>query len=870
MRIKPKLKFVFIVVISLITSTLPAQIGEQRISISFSSDSYIEALNKIADYSVYTVIFSEDLFNDEGDLTMTFENEKVETILNHILQNTELSVKKSNSIFIISKKKRSQYNWFGYIVEKESGERLAFATVHCVTTGQVFESNETGYFSISLPPDNYTFNVHYLGHEKGLFEIPLYNHVNRDIGLASKNMLPEIIVDESKSNSGYQERNKYAHDKLMRLSTRAPGLGGSSDLLQTAKSLPGIQSGATGGYFIRGGSNDQNLYLLDGVAIYNPFHSLGLTSIFTPHATRSLQIYKSGFRAQYGDKSSSVIDIKLKDGHDKNYKFGGGVNPQDGYFKSEGPLWKGRSSFFMYGRASTSTFRFNEVIKNSLFPEEEASNRTNYFDLIAKVNFKINTRNELFATFYKGKDLIKGKVENEEPEEIGLLEVREETELSWGNQVINLRLQSILSPSVFLHLSVSQNKYFSEFGVLLKEEYQEEDQDQLFFNSISSFNEDMEYKAELDIYPWSKYRVKTGLGMLRKSYVPNFQFFDEDSEELDEIKDLQFSSVEALRDRSTLYSNKWYAFIENTWTTKKMLIQAGLRTSYFAFDASDFFHLQPRLSLDYFYTPQSTISISASRVIQYVHLLSGSEVNLPRDLWYPAYDALPPEETWHYNLAFKKSIREGLSINTEIYLKDTRNKSSTSQIAYEKSSAVESLFGNVGKATSYGFEIGVEVNTKRWESLISYTLSKSTREFSNINLGNVYDFQFDRVHELKSVNTFQLSKSLVLGLSTYLASGHPLLVTSELDLNMGINPIDINEPGYKNQKRTSWQHRLDLSLLYSRQIGRTFHDLKFNIYNSYSQNHPLFYTVDPEDRVRVLQPNFSIPIIPSLSYSISF
>ncbi len=871
--------FSIVLAFSLSLFTLPFSLQGQEtpgaLSISFHSETYPNAIKKLAEVSGTSILFSNSFFDREARYSGVFEESDVNNILRNILMGTSLIIKSKGNILIISKKHEQRVNLHGFILESNGGETLPFATIYCETLSKVFSSNENGYYSIPIVPGSYHFRITYLGHKEKILEIDLNDDARENIILEDQNVLPEIIVDDSQNSFFYNDRNKYSHDKLMRLANRAPGLGGSNDLLQIARSLPGVQSGAggVGGYFIRGGSNDQNLFLLDGVSIYNPFHSLGLTSIFTPHTTKSFQVYKSGFRAQYGDKLSSVIDIKLRDGNENKFEANAGVNTQDAFAKIEGPIIKGKASFMAYGRLSTAASSFNNIVRETIFPGEEAHNKTAYFDVIAKSNIVLGEKNELFLTFYKGQDLIEGRVEEEEMEGSESFHSFSETHLSWGNEIISLRWQSLLSPSLFFNATVSSNSYFSDLGALVVQEVifeDSEDLEDLFFTSIASVNQDVDIKAELDYSASTDFRLKTGVGHLTKTFMPDFGVITEDSEELSDLENFDFNTLDEIGDVQVFNTNKWYQFAEGTWSLNNWVFQLGLRNTYFRFDQDKYFHTQPRLGLDYSFSNTSVLSASVSKVVQYVHLLSSSEISLPRDLWFPANEDLPPEESWQYNLAFKKAVNDEVEFNTEVYYKTIRNKTASLEIDFEQPAQLSDLFSSLGKGNSYGFELLLHVNKGRWESSISYSMGRSTLTIPEVNLGRTFDFQFDRRHEWKSVSTFQLSRDFIWGLSTYLGTGHPLLVTTEIDLDAGLNPIDINPPGQRNTTRTDVQHRIDISLLYSKQTGKLQHNLKLNLYNSYNFNQPLFYTLDPNDVREGLQPNFSIPVIASVSYCVGF
>jgi len=212
---------------------------------------------------------------------------------------------------------------------------------------------------------------------------------------------------------------------------------------------------------------------------------------------------------------------------------------------------------------------------------------------------------------------------------------------------------------------------------------------------------------------------------------------------------------------------------------------------------------------------------------------------------------------------FSKSSR----LAAEVYYKKTRNK----YYPIEEDLIVndlDELFGEVATVESYGMELNFRIAKEKWQSTISYALSTSKLQVDELNFGAPFPFQFDRRHEIKSLNNVQISNNLTLGMSVYLGSGHPFLVTNEFDPETGLTPVDINEPGEKNLLRIQFQHRLDISLLYSRITEKVTHLLKLNLYNTYNNKLPLYYSSGEENAEEILTPHFSLPLLPSISYTI--
>lgn len=847
-----------------------AQYNSSSITIDYENQSVPDAIRSLAEKSKTVIVFGDDFFKSVPYVTQRYIGHSLTEILVDLLSSSDLDYKWSGNAIVIFRKKQKKYHLHGYIIDTGSGERLPYALISIAELNESVISNEEGYYNFALAKGSYTLESSYLGHHTLQHAIAINQNAVLNLEMTSSTLLPEVFVDNTHEQNLQEGRNQYTNKDLMERARKTPGFGGSNDLLQTVKVLPGVQSGAggIGGYYIRGGSNDQNLYLLDGVAIYNPFHSLGMASIFTPQTTKNLQVIKSGFRAQYGGRSASVLDIRLKDGNQEAIKAAAGINPQDGFVKVEGPLPVKNSSFFIYGRNTTSTYKFNDIIRQSLFNNVESENQTKYYDLIGKAAISLNATNKLFATFFRSFDRLEAEEETEFEDENVALSFRNETNLTWGNQIYNLRWQSLLASKVFLNTSLSYNQYGSSYGTLESLESEIEGLEDFFFTEISSLNEDIAFKIDVDFNTQHNIRLKSGMGYLKKSFIPNFDVYDEDSEEISGIDSITFDQIESIDIGNKFYSHKLHHYLEGTFDYNRFHLQLGLRSTLYTFEDNRYFHLQPRVNADYRVNHYTSVAFSASKVVQYVHLLSSSEVSLPRDLWYPSSRDLPPEETWHFNSGIKSSINSHLNISAELYYKGTKNKSQSSNLIYDYGISVPSLFSNSGLAKSYGMEVEVISQIGKWQGFWTYALSKSRERYNDLNLGRTYDFQFDRNHEFKTTHTIALHPNLVLGVNTYISSGHPLLVIDNIDLQNGLNPIDINPEGQKNVKRTPSHHRLDLSLLYSVKQRRFNHDLKLNLYNLYNNQLPLYYTQSHFSGT--LQPQFSIPFIPSISYTLSF
>lgn len=849
------------VLLFILTCKISAQ-ESSLLSIEFTQISVSDAIRRLSDINTTPILFSDDFFPSEK-ITKAYESKNLNDILSDLIDLDQFNIEYGISSIIISKKVLKQHRIYGYILSRDGQMSLPYAYLWIPALNNGVSANEFGQYSILVPAGKYKLIISFIGYESNTIQIDINDDQHFDILLESENELPEVIVEEGSLNND-PSNIAFGHDKLSGISERTPSLGGNDDLLHTAKSIAGVQTGGggIGGYFIRGGSQDQNLFLMDGVPVYNPLHSLGLTSIFTPEFTKSLRIYKSGFRAKYGDKSSSVVDIQLRDGNYDKSSFQLDVNPQDAAVTIDTPIKKGKSSLFLYGRSTTSAYQFNSIIRKSLFSQKEAENSTRYFDLLGKFNVQLDAKNKFFVSFYKGHDFIKG--ENEQNP--GDAEIQ--TDISWGNDIIQAKLQTTLTPSIFLNTSIHYNRYHSDFGYLLHTETNDGDKENFLFSDISSINSDYDTKIDLDYSASLNLSLKGGLNYVYKTFTPFFGRLDENSEEINGIDLIDFQSLDNLSFSENLNANKFVSHIETTWSKNRTNVQAGLRATWFKFNEDLFHHFQPRLSISQSYQDHLFL-ISLAKTVQYTHLLSNSEINVPQDIWYPSTTSLRPEETWHYNFSYALNHFKHWSFMNSIFYKNTTNKSFTSVENLEYSNQILGLYVISGQSKSYGVEFSAEYSDKKKQLSFNYTWSRSDMQFDGLNLGKSFPYQFDRRHEFKAVGSINISDNWVVGVSTHLSSGHPYLVTNTIDPLYGLVSIEINPPGLKNKFFTGWQHRIDLSLLYTFTTGVMSHKLKLNLYNTYDQMIPLYYTRVNSSNSELI-PNFAIPILPTLAYSVKF
>ena len=814
-----------------------------------------EILTQLSEITNQSIIYNPEIFDDEY-YNIVYSENNLSSAIQELFDSRDYEVIYNEHSIII--KKLPVVFIAGLIKQKSSLITLPYAAIKVMHKEIFTTSDENGNFHLSttLPAD---LIISYLGHRDTIIRVNDQSDPDVIVELEADNELQEIVITGAEHSNNLINRYDYSGDKIQKLTKEIPGIGGNDDLLHATRGVAGISSGngGIGGYFIRGGNNSQNLFLLDGVSVYNPFHSFGLTSIVTADVSQNLQIYKSGFRARHADKSSGIIDVKIKEGNAQTFHTHGDINTQDGSISMQGPILKEHTSFFISGRSTTLSGPFNNIVRDAIYRTNQAENSTSYYDIVLKLRSQINPRNTLEFTAYKSDDIISGELEPSSDID------ENEQRLHWGNELYTLKWSSTLSSQFITNLRISSNSYFTDYQIL--NEFDDEEQNVLYIDN-SSINQDFNIDLRLDALINERLRLQTGLTLLTKQYAPNSNILTEDSDEIDTDEQLSIASLSNITGEvEELESMQWSWYGELLLENSRHRLIAGYRLNQYLHDEYSLLSLLPRLSYNYFLNDKHRLELSISQTAQYDQLLSLSDLYLPQDIWLPSNERLVPQRGWHYNASYNMSNNRFI-IRNELFLKLIDG------ITYSTYNPIDGAFTGLnlytvqGKSKVFGYELSGEYISPACHLFSSLSISKSSHQFNEINLGNEYPSQFDRRLEFKLMGSFNISERLKIGFVNSMASGHPLLVTEPVNEELGLAPLDINLGGSKNQQRDRFMHRLDLSLIYSFQTKRIQHRIKVNLYNSYNISQPLYYVNDGSG----LEPSFSLPTIFSIAYSFNF
>ena len=378
---------------------------------------------------------------------------------------------------------QEKFTLSGTIKDNSNGEDLIGVTIFVKELpGIGTVTNLYGFYSITLPKGEYTFQYSYVGYKTIEFKANLNQNIKNNIELSSGSTDLEIVEISAEREDENIRSNEMSVTKIdMKEIESIPVLFGERDILKTIQLLPGVKSGGEGnaGFFVRGGSSDQNLILLDGAPVYNASHLLGFFSVFNSDAIKDLKLYKGGMPAEYGGRLSSVMDIKMKEGNSKEFAASGGIGLIASKLTIEAPIVKNKGSFIISGRRTYADL-FLKLSKN----EDQRNTSLYFYDLNMKANYQFSDKDRLFISGYFGRDN---------------LGFADRFAFNWGNSTGTIRWNHLYNDKLFSNTSI----IFSNFNYLI-------DIKAAGFK-INSKIQDITLKQDLDFFWNEKNKLNFGL-----------------------------------------------------------------------------------------------------------------------------------------------------------------------------------------------------------------------------------------------------------------------------------------------------------------------------------------------------------------------
>jgi len=728
---------------------------------------------------------------------------------------------------------------------------------------------------------------------------PILSHLNNDTLLNrylkadTAIILNEVVVTGSSKAQNYVQTPQMGVIKLSQNEIKnIPTLFGEADVVKAFQMQPDVSAGTEGlaGMYVRGGNNDENLFLINGNSLYQVNHLGGLFSAFNSEAIESVDFYKSAFPAYYGGRLSSVMDVHTKSGNMQEYHGSIMVGLISGNLNIEGPIIKNKTSFAVSIRRSWLDLLATPAIAILNKKQEKEGKKTigqyAFTDLDLRIDHIFNDRNRMYFDLYGGRDALKFGEKNFSSDLDDYYEDENRNDISWGNWLFSIGWKHQFNHSLNLDLNTSFTRYKSvmEFYSNNIESNNGDTVNQRNYNKTSENGiDDVGIHANFDYNPADNHQLNFGIGFINHSFLPeNTRLFSK----IDSI-----SEERTMNDK--LYGNELDIYFEDNWKVSSFFqLIGGLRLNLFNIRGKFYFALEPRISSRLLISPVVSLKASYARMSQFEQQLNESYINLPTDPWIPLSKNFKPLTSDQISAGLYFDFRNIYSFGVESYYKWMNNlidyKDGYNYLSY--STSWEDKLTS-GSGQSYGFELIANRYAGRLTGYFGYGLMWNNRLFAEINNGLKFPAKYDNRHKINIVANWKQNKRLEINMSwTYLTGNrmtlalenYPDLSSSGFPSNLAPNYPYQNSWGIdyyntRNNVRLPAYHRLDVGLnIYVPHKKGRMGIWNISIYNAYCRMNPI---VIQRNAINVFtgqksNPQFQalgiIPLIPSVSYTYKF
>ena len=790
----------------------------------------------------------------------------------------------ASSHLLENKSQKNPITISGVVKDKESGETLPFANVFVKDTNIGTITNEDGFFTLfNVPLETSTIKVQYLGYQIETLVLKP-EMVKNKITILMKpddNQLDEVVI-----NTGSRQQIVKMNKNVSQISLSPKKLAsipnlGEKDIFRALQLLPGVSgtNESSAGLYVRGGTPDQNLVLLDGFTVYHVDHFYGFFSAFNSDAIKDIQLFKGGFPAEYGGRISSVIDLTGKTGNSNKLSFSGGLSLLSANATAEIPIGD-KANLLIAGRRSYTDI-LQSGLYNSIFDlynDSEPTNGNNlpnfngfqqnqtqpsfyFYDLNTKFSYKPSDRDIISVSMYNGQDNLDSSRENQNTfgsntDEERTINANIEDLLNWGNWGSSVRWARQWNDKLYTNVVGAYSNYFSKRNRVNDVTIQLADSTNTNKTGLVEDNNLKDYTLRIhnEYKINSKHSLEFGGQLTRNEVDYNYSLNDS-------------ITVMDQKDKGVLST----VYLQDKWSpTKKLNIVGGIRATHF--DVTEELYFEPRLSASYQLNDQIKLKGAWGRYYQFVNRIVREDVTQgSRDFWLLANEENSP-------ISFAEHLIIGASYEIDDWLFDVeyfeKDMSGLTEFSLRFQSALgtdpnDQLFFE-GTGISRGVDFLIQKKVGKYTGWLGYTLSEVVHTFPGLNNNPFYSLN-DQRNEFKFVNVLKAGR-WDLGATWVYGSGKPYTSPNGI---YTITLLDGTETEYvsvgeKNGLRLEPYHRLDLSATYKFNLGSGKGSMGlslFNLYNRTNTWYKEFEVVDSE----VIETNVNyIGFTPSLFFNVTF
>lgn len=709
----------------------------------------------------------------------------------------------------------------GFLNDAETGETLIGASVYIPGTSKGTVTNNFGFYSLELPKGDYALEYSYVGFEPQQLAVELSGDQQKNMELGQVQLeLPSVIVKKSPLLE-FLNKNQMSVIGMKPVNLEnLPEFAGEVGLIKSIQTLPGIKAHSDGSafFFVRGGERDQNLIILDDAPIYNPSHLFGFYSVIIPDFTRDMKIFKGDIPVNLGDRLSSIVDIRTKDGNLNKFEFSGLWNPLLMRISLEGPIVKGKSSYFLSLRHS----RFRWLYRGS-----NPNARLSFADLNFKWNYKINNKNRLYFTMFFGNDIVS---QNANFITLG--------GIGWNNFTSTLRWNKVYNDKLFSNTVLYTGAYNYRLFV--------------GNNTWKSVVGNLSLKSDYTYFRSPKATYNFGVELHSYHFNPGELDLQQNNEFFPAIQ-------KAGTRQSVLYGSGSYQ-LSDRW-----MFKAGVRLpvwknfgpiDYYNFDEfykvtdtvninhSRSYHtyrnIDPRLSLKYTIDSTSSLKLSYGIYHQYMQLISNtSNPFTSLEVWLPSGPNIKPQRSDQYAIGYRKFFKKpNVAFSVEAYYKKMINQIDYTPHANTLLNPLIEGELRFGKMNAYGIEFLLKKDVGRLNGWMGYSYSRAVRQTRDVNGGRAYPAFQDRPHDFSIFMSYRLRDRIFFSANWTYATGSAISTPTGFYTFNG-NTVPIYDE--KHNDRLPDYHRLDIAFKFilNKPEKRFKHSLIFSIYNAYAHQNPI-------------------------------
>jgi hypothetical protein len=761
----------------------------------------------------------------------------------------------------------------GAVKDTQTNDPLISAKVYLPALQTGIVSDENGRFKMKMAADDIIqCDVQYVGYEPtryviGFSRFGTLEELDAMLVPQSRELQSVTITAERVDENVTAKITGVEKLSISAIKT-VPAFLGEVDPIRSLSTLPGVTTPGelASGFNVRGGEAGQNLVLQDGAIIYNPSHLFGFFSAFNPDMVSNVTLYKGGGPANYGGRISSVLDVSLRNGDSGKHTVSGGIGMVSSRLTVEGPIVRNKSSYLLSGRFSYCNWLVRATDNISL-----QNSKANFYDFTGKIFHTINQNNLITISAYNSYDDFK---------------LATDSVFAWRTTNVSLKWDHTFREDLFSTLTAVNSNYTNQVQSISPIEgfvYENSIRDLGFnYNLTRVLSEESKVVAGLDV---------TGTLIDPGKLMP-----------ADNFGNVTASDMQDQRSVESSVFFQWDQNVSANWS-----LSAGLRFGYFmrlgeenifmfddnemngrypsindtiAYDRGEVIRrysgLEPRVSVSYLISKQSSLKASYYRGFQYLHLISNTSSSTPQDYWVTSGPYLKPEIGDQYSLGFFRNTRNQLyEFSLEGFYKVITN--AVDYIEGADITLNPSLEAGLvqGKGLAYGAEAFIKKRSGRISGWLAYTYSRSLRRFASqeggrtINGGDYYPSSFDQPHHISLVLNYQFSPRCALSTNFVYSTGRPITIpVSKFSYDAYLSVLEYSD---RNDYRIDDYHRLDLSLTIKdrqkknkRLTGEWVISL-FNVYGRKNTYSVMFNRYGTASKMSVIG-----TIFPSVSYNFHF